>query len=238
MNPEQNETITWAKEIHAAHYNSQIIILNEIHDRFIFFDHAQSAFIDGIIHTSLVCHSSDTQQLINQLIDTGILLLCHHVTRNPYTEIKNSLGAFECDWRNGDDSWQPTDLRPVLILKALSRLKQARKLADSGKLTELLDNLRNGSARQDTLDHTRLVTIGRNINFAIKLFNGEVKCLEFAYSLAAIAFEEHLWCKFNIGVQTHSFISHAWVEGPLGVILDKPALPRDLAIIFSIGITK
>ncbi|MFJ2411466.1 lasso peptide biosynthesis B2 protein [Pseudomonas sp. NPDC087814] len=229
--------VQWAKGLHSVIYNSQIVSLDETKDRFIFFEPDQGKFIESIIHKSPNHLTSKDREFISELTECGILSIEERNPGKPFADVKNSLGAFTCEWRNGDDSWRLGDLTPTLFIKAFIYLKRAKTLTEAGKLSELLNDLRASSAHQKKTSQRRLVKIGNNINFAIKLLSVEVKCLEFAYSLSRIAFEESLRCSFNIGVQTHPFISHAWTEGPYGVILDKAELPQDLAIIVSIGAT-
>lgn len=229
--------VQWAKGLHSVIYNSQIVSLDETKDRFIFFEPDQGKFIESIIHKSPKHLTPKDKELVSELTECRILSIEEQPPGNPFVDVKNSLGAFTCEWRSGDDSWRLGNLTPTLFFKAFIYLKRAKTLTEAGKLSELLNDLRASSIQQKKISQRRLVKIGNNINFAIKLLSVEVKCLEFAYSLARIAFEEGLRCSFNIGIQTHLFISHAWAEGPHGVILDKAELPQDLAIIVSIGTT-
>ncbi|WP_422417505.1 lasso peptide biosynthesis B2 protein [Pseudomonas sp. GZD-222] len=238
--PKANEGgyVAWAENLHRVMYNSKMILLAECRNDFIFFDTDQTAFVSTVLGKHASQLDSEAEKLVDELIGLEILTLAQVPDfSKKFSDIKTSIGTARCAWQGGRDGWVLSSIRLHTLLKAMKYLKHAKCESQVGHLQGLLDHLRKSVPTVPLTNQARLISLGSNINLAIKLLNTEVKCLEFAYCLASMAFEENLSCSFCIGVQSYPFISHAWVRGPEGVVLDSDELEKDLALMVVIGAT-
>lgn len=77
--------------------------------------------------------------------------------------------------------------------------------------------------------------LAKNISYASFFVPFQIKCLEWALTVVMLAHIYKIKCYFIIGVQTHPFVSHAWIEDHNGeVIFDDPGLKGSLARILVI----
>lgn len=227
--------IQWGRSIKAVIYNSRIILLNEIMNDYVFFDNEQSEFIKSVLGRNLSELSETERSAVDELIAHGIFSVSCKDEDSRFQDEIESKGTFECSWALGSRDASLSGFRSAYFFKALMYLLYAKKSSSKGDLHGLLNGLRvvyNDGAKPNTAE---LVKIAGNVNLAMGLLWRQIKCLEFAYAVARIAFEHNVSCKFKIGVQTHPFISHAWVESDSGVVMDRRELPEEMATLISIG---
>lgn len=231
--------INLARHINCARYNSQVIILNEKLNEFIFFDAAQSKFFTSILGSLVQDLTREAYELALELVKADIIAIENQLVKSSCATLNNVKGVNSCSWELGDDRWTLKDLNLRTLLKAFSYLHDAEKLSGAGKLLTLTNILRdkyNSIDENEKFSREKLISIGSNVNLAIKLSRSQVHCLEFAYCVTRIAYENNIKCRFCIGVQTYPFISHAWVAYEGEVILDNPDLEKDLVKILEIGL--
>jgi hypothetical protein len=238
LRSESADFISWNCHLHVALYNSCVVMLNEASNDFIFFDRQQSEFLESILNCRYEEVDQNSRDLIDELMEQDILMLARSRRERPFASVKSNAGSYQCEWRSGEAGWKFRALRILYVSKAVSYLKHAHGKSVQGHLKALLDDLRQSSASPAVTvgggAQRELVEIGRNINFALKVISPEIKCLEYAYCFARIAFEAGIECRFTIGVQTFPFLSHAWVAGPEGVVFDSADLDQELATLVEI----
>lgn len=236
MHEANDEYVEWSSSLHRVVYNSQVVILDELHNEFIFFTVEQSEFVKSIIGEKFEGLNDERRAHAEELLEQKILSLVNNSdVTSGFSDVKNSKGTFQCAWRSGSDAWSISAIRPLKLLRAIKYLKHAKEESEKGNLRGLLGHLREQAPSALMKNHERLIGLACNINLAVKMLNVEIKCLEFAYSLARMAFDEGLACRLNIGVQTFPFLSHAWIQGPNGVVFDRDDLEKDLAVMIRIG---
>lgn len=231
--------ITWNDGVYCASYNEKAILLNVSKNEFIFFDQDQTNFIQSILGRHFTRLDSNARKLIAELVEAQIVKLQPEFSSAGFSDIKQTTGSYNCSWEVGDDSWKLRSINLHILIKSIRYLRRAKSFSSQGSLESMLYDLRKSAdqpvACSYSKSHERLIKIGHNVNFAIKFLSVKIKCLEFAYCLARIAFEEGISCTFNIGAQTYPFISHAWVEGIEGVVLDDDRLGIDLSVLVKVG---
>ncbi|MCQ6260221.1 lasso peptide biosynthesis B2 protein [Pseudomonas sp. Q11] len=227
--------IQWGSAVKAAIYNGKIVVLDEISNSFVFFDEVQSNSILSVLGKRFSELSEEESSSVNDLISHGLICIAGKTTAKNFQDIITSKGAFECDWALGDSKTSLSSFRPRYFMRAIILLLLAKRCSNKGKLHGLFQTLRSSPFDDMVADDKELTVIVSNVNLAILFLWRKTKCLEFAYTVARIAFIHKIKCRFVVGVQTHPFISHAWVEGENGVVFDRKELPEELAKIVSIS---
>lgn len=231
----ENGVIQWGSAVKAAIYNGKVVVLDEVSNSFVFFDEEQSSSILSVLGKHFSELSEEGSSAVNDLISHGLLCVAEKMADKNFQDVITSKGAFECDWALGDSRISLLSFRPGYFMQAMILLLLAKRYSDKGKLRDLLQTLRSSSSRSMVANDKKLIAIASNVNLAVLFLWRKTKCLEFAYAVARIAFIHRIKCRFVVGVQTHPFISHAWVEGENGVVFDRKELPEELAKIVSIG---
>lgn len=230
--------VQWGRGVKSVIYNGRIIALNELCNDFVFFDESQSDFLISMLgmHSSVL--SQEQINSVDALILHGLISLQDKIAERVFEDEIISKGSFECNWAVGDSKATLSSFSPKYFVQALYFLLSAKKSSGEGRLHDLLEDLRSASSENMIVNTNELFKIASNVNLAIKFIWRKVKCLEFAFAVTRIAFLHNISCRFTIGVQTHPFISHAWVECDSGVVFDRKELPEELAKIISIGVIK
>jgi hypothetical protein len=231
----ESRVIQWGSSVKAVIYNEKIVALDEMSNSFVFFDELQSGSILSVLGKHFSELTEEESSSVNDLISHGLLCITEKIAEKNFQDVLTSKGAFECDWALGDSRTSLLSFRPRYFIQATVLLLHAKRYSDKGKLHGLLQTLRSSPHHSMVADEKKLVAIASNVNLAILFLWRKTKCLEFAYTVARIAFIHKIKCRFVVGVQTHPFISHAWVEGENGVVFDRRELPEELAKIVSIG---
>ncbi|KAB5627009.1 lasso peptide biosynthesis B2 protein [Pseudomonas putida] len=228
--------LTLAEMVSAVSYNNCLVILKQKTDEFVFLDSIQSTFVRSVWARNVSTFSADEISAFKEMQLIGLV----HPQLSPSASVlledeKVSVGLADTRWSQSDVGISFRTFRPLYFFKALSTINAIRKIPEKHRLPKILGNLSAKSLLSHVDNERELNIIARNVNLAIKLSTKEVQCLEFAYAVCMIAFESGVFCNFRIGVQTHPFMSHAWVESKDRVIMDRVELPSELAIIVSIG---
>lgn len=232
---QQEAYLAWPAHIHATVYNDTIIVLNEREDSFTFFDDDQTRFIRSVWGINIYEIDDVKKAEVTQLVASGLAIFSSNPNEPISNDVKKSTGMVESRWAVMDRGIKLEQIRAGYFLKASIYLRKAQKLSKSRKLSALLSGLRSKTPTSQRTSDAQLLLIALNVNFAMKFMLKNVQCLEFAYAVARIAWESGLLCSFKIGVQIHPFISHAWIEGSNGVVMDRSAIPHELSTLVSIG---
>lgn len=227
--------IQWSTGVKAVTYNRRVIVLSEVLNDFVFFDDGQSKFLLSVLGTRSSKLSQEDLRAVDDLISHGLISIKETCPKRIFQDEINSKGAFECDWALGGGRVGLSKFNLKYFIKATRLLLVAKKNSDEGKLHQLLEDLRGFPSSAMVENELELIKIASNVNLAVFFLWRKVKCLEFSYAVARIAFRHNIKCRFVVGVQTHPFISHAWVEGDNGVVFDRKELPKELAKIVLIG---
>lgn len=225
-----------AELVSVVEYNGSLIILKQKNDEFIFLSEEQSEFVRRIWSKNISQFDQEEFLVVTELQSIGLV---SEVLRLSPSELlsdeKKSKGLFDTRWSESDFSFDFRSFRPFYFFKSLMILILVKSVSEKQRLLTIVSSLKSQVPCHPKHDENELLVIAKNVNLAMKLSIREVKCLEFAYAVCKIAMAEKIHCVFRVGVQTHPFMSHAWVECLSGVVLDRSDLPSELAIIVSVG---
>ncbi|WP_312961927.1 lasso peptide biosynthesis B2 protein [Stutzerimonas nitrititolerans] len=227
--------LKWASFVRPVAYNGNIVILNEKDDAFIFLDREQSEYLKSIWDKSIYSMSADEKSVATQLISTGLLVQSNNPCKKIVLHEVISNGMSDSRWTMTEQKLELKSFRLMYFLQALISLKKAQKLTSNGDLRQLFAILTKALPSSYEINDAELLVIAKNTNLAMKIMLKRVRCLEFAFAVSRLAFKNNIYCRFMIGVQTHPFVSHAWIEGENGVVMDRPLLSSELAVLKSIG---
>ncbi|SHE67314.1 Transglutaminase-like superfamily protein [Marinomonas polaris DSM 16579] len=227
--------VGWPPFVNTTEYNGNIITLNEKTDVFTFFDDDQSNYIRSLWGKNIAELDEGAKLVIEQLLLNGTLIKCNAPSDALGIDCKVTNGIADPRWAIMGQDIKFKSFRPLYWYKALNYLNSAYREKRANNIHGLLNTLRTKQWRAKKINDKKLHLIAENTCIAMKFVLKDVQCLEFSYAVAKIAFEESIKCEFKIGVQTYPFISHAWIEGASGVVMDRASLNGEVSTIVSIG---
>lgn len=222
--------LVWAPAIFASMYNGSLIVLNARQDEFLILPNKQANEISdayGRIENTVVPCAIEIE-----FIDAGLLAYSNKFT--PFVrDDKIARGVFSCEWSmptvkplGGRVDFRIC-VRALVDFLAVSRAKRQRSLENLlNRIPKVIESPGESSRA--------IIDIASSIEFSIKLSRGNPTCMEWAFALACAARRRGIDCKFVIGVQTHPFVSHAWVEHQGKVLFDSPELAACMARLIEI----
>lgn len=222
--------------VSAVSYNNCLVILKQKTDEFLFLNDSQSDFMRNIWDKDASTFTTEEKLAVEEMRSIGIVGPQLSPRERPLLEDeKVSIGLTDTRWSQSDVKVDIRSFRPHYFFKAMYLISSIRKVPEKYRLQRIIDSLRSKREQQKVDNPRELFLIAENVNFAIRLSIKKVQCLEFAYAACSIAMQCGIFCTFRIGIQTHPFMSHAWIESKAGVVMDRSDLPSELAIIVSVS---
>lgn len=223
--------LSWREHVRAVTYNEALIVLNLRTDEYLVFPPEECVTLRHMFGKPI---ESINQQLANEFIDACLIEVSSQPGRFSFDD-KLSAGAPNCSWS------APTrqDLKERLIYSETIRtFRDFRRVRDAKRnrnLVPLTDELRRYSSNNNfNNDPGILLSIASHVEACTRLTRVSVSCLEWAFAVASLAFRRKIQCTFVIGVQTHPFQSHAWIENNGTIIADSPDLATTLSRVLTI----
>ncbi|MDP9877801.1 hypothetical protein J2W25_002106 [Variovorax boronicumulans] len=188
----------------------ELIILDEIADKYMLLDQQQS---NDILDALTSGKESVTSQYLQSL---GVLVHNPTSATPKIRVVAHYKGADNLTWAQVFVS-SSLALRPILLTAAIYYLARAKTLLRRSGFHQTLQNLRalKELARvrpSPSLSPRALKRIEAAIHTASRLSLTKAQCLETSVAIAMWLYEKGIPCDFLIGVQRYDFLSHAWVE--------------------------
>lgn len=123
-----------------------------------------------------------------------------------------------------------------LILEAFHTLVRVRWITKFQGMEGLTNVIQKMSTTGDSLifpDINSFKPLASAINKASNYVPLRIECLEWSSTLVLMALKRGWKCNLIIGVQSHPFYAHAWVESNNNIIVDSKDLSSNMAIILS-----
>lgn len=200
---------SWQPHVRAACYNNTLVVFNAAADEFLFFAEEDASSLRAAYETPL-SPQQRAPEMLEELVDAGLI----RVSRSPapfLTDDKTSDGTFECHWPTSRSHLSGTPATG-LVLRALADFSFVKLCKARRNLQKMLARLQPAAGPGRPRGSVDLASFVGSVEAAVGTYPLPVSCLEWSFALAKSFQRAGVPARFVVGVQTHPFVSHAWVE--------------------------
>lgn len=218
--------------IHHVMINDELIIFDEINDRYLLLDKARTSEVISALdddaevsdfvknlQLSMILDRSTGRQFISIAPETGMGIdnYSWHLSR----KFRGKL-FFSLDWA----------ICMFAIVEAILFLKTRGLHASLNRVRKR--SFKNKSTRRLQTDFEKAHNFSAIIGFLSRFVPTRFECLEYSLTLSRVLMIKKIQFDFNIGVQRYDFLAHAWIEISGHTVGDDPKLSECLPIILSL----